>query len=620
MRTARLAAVVAALLLTAPASVARADPEASRQAALSGDAVAFCSTPKLPLSAESLELCHLAKEIPACEGLAKACDEALAPKPKRSAGAGWLDTLAPLGYALGRALLWIFVAGVAAALLVPIVRGILAWARSRRARDFPEARARQARVRTAPAALAPALRREAREILGRAETAESTGALGEAIALYLAAALRALDERGHIALARHRTNGEYVRACQDAALRRPLAEMTLAADAIEFGGRAPDPDRARAVGDRARALLRALSFLTVLAALPGLACAGRGGTKRAVDDPAGLEVFREIARGEGYAVQGLGGSIATLPIPKEGEKTFLLVLDASRVQLSDDASSRLLRWVGAGGSLLLLGEPARWPKALGAKPRATGSRDVTVQVDDGEVFHDVTVRVSQPGALTWPGAEAIAVAGGEPFAARVALDRGVIVGLARPDPFTNVGLSQEGAGDVAMALVEQARPVDGTEIRVARPEDGVTPPGNPLSALSRAGLSVGLVHAVPFLALLFLHAGIRHARARPAPEPTRRAFVEHVRATGAFYMKARAHEHAVHEYAKHAREVLRARAPRDATLAQYVAWRANVPEREVTRLLEPRTPGITRKGAAAHIRAVRDLLDRAAEPKERTRA
>jgi hypothetical protein len=96
------------------------------------------------------------------------------------------------------------------------------------------------------------------------------------------------------------------------------------------------------------------------------------------------------------------------------------------------------------------------------------------------------------------------------------------------------------------------------ELRIARTEDGVVPPTNPFAALVAAGLGKGAWHALASAILLLLASGIRHARPRGSLGESRRAFAEHVEATGALY----AREH----------------------LAAFLASRADVPRERAAKL------------------------------------
>jgi hypothetical protein len=175
----------------------------------------------------------------------------------------------------------------------------------------------------------------------------------------------------------------------------------------------------------------------------------------------------------------------------------------------------------------------------------------------------------------------------------------MIIGVAGDELVTNVGVARPDNAGVFVALLDVAmedRRTTGVErgvfdapsrpavVRVARPEDGIPPPSNPFSALVQAGLGKGSWHALAAAVVLFLAFGIRHARPRPAVAPARRAFAEHVQATGAFYGRAHALGHALASYGRYAEMRLRERVPRGTDPVQFLATRANVPHDDAARI------------------------------------
>jgi hypothetical protein len=92
----------------------------------------------------------------------------------------------------------------------------------------------------------------------------------------------------------------------------------------------------------------------------------------------------------------------------------------------------------------------------------------------------------------------------------------------------------------------------------------------------RAGLGPAMAQTAFAALLLFLAVGIRSRRPRPAPPPTRRAFTEHVRATGALWARAKASPHALASYARWIDEQVRARAPLGTDPAAWLAARSGL--------------------------------------------
>jgi hypothetical protein len=87
--------------------------------------------------------------------------------------------------------------------------------------------------------------------------------------------------------------------------------------------------------------------------------------------------------------------------------------------------------------------------------------------------------------------------------------------------------------------------------------------------------------------VLFLAVGIRLVRPRPTSPPPRRAFSEHVEATGALYANTHQASHALAAFARYARERVRAKLPRGVTdPAAFLAQRSGRPAEECARIWE----------------------------------
>ncbi|MDB4942567.1 MAG: hypothetical protein JWP97_2101 [Labilithrix sp.] len=614
-----LALALAVLPLRAAAQPAPGGADAEIESLRQDERYAFCARPRRPLGLRQRGLCSLASQVPRCEALQAACGEA-PPKPE-STRSRLTDVLA----AVGKILLWLLVLGVAAAVAFPLVRALLRARRDRRiaqAEVTPGASSVLARATDVePDALgdAESTLREGDELARRGE---HTRALG----LYLAASLVALDRRGALRIARHRTNGEYVRACSEEPSRGALREIVREVDRVEFGKALPDLEGVARVRARAAAVVRGAVAIGALLVLAGC---GLGSTKGPlVDDPAGSQLPMELLRHAGYDVDHLATSLAALPVPSAVARSPIVVLDVERVALEGEAESHLLRWVEGGGVLVLLGPAGQWPRALHARALSTAETAYDVYSDVG-VTHDA--RAAFGRALSWPAADAFAFTSGSHtvVGAHLDLGKGAVVGLTNGELATNLGVSVPGNADALLALLhvaardqvrrDEERSLLGAPpafvVRFAKGEDGIAPPTNPFTALARSGLGKGAWHALAASLLLFLAYGIRHARARPTPEPTRRAFAEHVEATGAFYGRARAWPHALAAYGQFAALRLRDRLPRGADPAAFLASRGGVSVDEATRVWQratsAKTDDATVGDEAETIRALRSLLARA---------
>jgi len=556
------------LLLSWPAS-ARADLDPDRAerdvAALrNGGLDGFCAAPSKPLPPRAIALCPHAREIKDCSGFANACD-ALSKKPPDLTWLRWLDKLFRAIGPVVQVVLWILVAVVLGALLWPLVRMLIRAHRDRQAKD--EAPAAKLAIVEVPAADEALAESDAETLLARAAAHEARGDLSRALSTYLAAALRALDLRGIIRLERHRTNGEYVRSCADADARAPLRDIVREVDVAEFGGRPPDRDGVARVSKRAIALVRGLP-LAVLLLLSGCGSSLGGGPGH---DPAGDDLLVALLKRQGMTV-GRTGPLATLPLPKEGEAAPAVMVDVTRTPLDDDTLAHLVHWAKSGGVLVLVAAPQSWPKTLGAKDDPTLSEEVVVSPDDGRE-QTWTAHLLHRDAFTWEKGVTFAKTGDDrTFAAVRELGEGRVVGIAGSELFTNAALARKGNAAAALAILDI---VDRDELRIARPEDGTTPPSNPLSALIRAGLGLGLGHAMVATLLLFLFAGTRLTRPTPRPSPRRRAFAEHVEATGALWARTRLSPHALRLLGRFVEARLRARGEPISEVTQQLLARAH---------------------------------------------
>ena len=445
-------------------------------------------------------------------------------------------------------------------------------------------------------------------LLRRAAEARARGDERTALFTYLAAALRALDDRGAIRLARDRTNGEYLRSCQEPAARPGLRDLVREVDGVQFGGSEATPDAVSVAQDRAERIVRtpasdagkliagALMSLGLVLLLG--ACGGVGGSR---GNPAGRDLLVDLLVKQGAVVSSLPGSLANLPL--QGASGPVVILDAERVRLEDETRDHLVAWVKQGGTLVLAGAPSLWPPDFWAKSLAPSTckpgltkvlietRDAPPATDDddddtpsqrGPAPHMNHAKIAESAAMTWPYEDrtprAIArLEDGELYGALRGFGDGKVLGLASTDLLTNAGLAVPGN---AASVVAMLATLDRQEFAVARAEQGIAPPTNPFAGLLHIGLGPALVHALFFIPLLFLAYGVRQAAPRPNPPPRRRAFAEHVKAVGALYARRRAAGHALAIYARHVDDRLRATMPRGHDPVQFLADRsgANVEE------------------------------------------
>ncbi len=583
IRAPRAALLVLAFLTVPSVAHAAMDPvraKADVDAAIAESDYSFCREPREPLSLRARSLCGHAAAA-GCQGFAAACAraETVPGHGSRKEGSSGLPTIRVPGAVsrIARWVVWLLVAAILGVVLVPALR---AMARARLRARGPDSQ-QTAQVSALVSVPEPPPTSSGSVLLDRADALARGGDTAQALEVYLAAALQALGERGAIQLARHRTNGEYVRSCAEEGARDLLQGIVRDVDRVKFGGEGVSGDAVSRAARGATFLVRALTpVLLALSLALSLGCGGKGGpTARVGDDPAGDELLYDVLRRQGLRVEPLESALASVPLPAVGEPALAVIVDAERTDLDAETRAHLVSWVDAGGSLVIAGAPETWPREFGMAPRFGSGLTVTATRGDPDTPEGGT----EQAKLVWgraiePPANAESVAwldDGTTYAAMVPYGEGVVLGLATGELMTNVGLARSRNSGAAVAILSH---VSGAEIRVAEEDDGVAPPTTPLAALSRAGLGVGLAHALVASLILFLAVGTRLSRPRPAPPPRSRAFAEHVEAVGALYARAGAASHALASYARFAEERLRARMPRAPRQRRwgYVAGRTDV--------------------------------------------
>ncbi len=568
----------------------------------------FCDKPHLPLSSRARALCPLAKDIAVCEGFAAACadpnvDTCAPAKEKPPPSRSWpkLQRFFELLGSFARAFVWVFVGAAALLLLVAIARAV---SRARRDHALADLDPKPA---PGPDAAAPDVPADLADdaLLRRAEWHAHRGDNAIALQLYLAASLRALDRRGALRVSKDRTNGEYVRSCTEAGAVPSLREIVRDVDCVQFGHEEATPQRVSRAARLAEAIVRAsLTVLVVVfAALLG-ACGGADDPctrpVRAGDDPAGMEILQALLHKQGIITQPLDRSLASLPLLRPGDPPAAVLVDSETTDLDEETEAHLVSWVEAGGILVLAGSPSTFPAALGASSGgANDVREVNVRMpadedqdDDDETPaaprpEDVAARgmLARNATLHFADASARTVAWfpeGAAYAETRDMGSGTVLGLASDDLLTNAGLAHPGNAAATVALLSN---VPLTHLWIAQKDDGVAPPASPIAALMRAGLGLGLAHGVGFIVILFLAAGVRMARPKPASPPPRRAFAQHVEAVGGLYARAGSAAHALVAYARFADERLRARMPSGASdVPAFLAARSSTSIEECRRI------------------------------------
>lgn len=244
-------------------------------------------------------------------------------------------------------------------------------------------------------------------------------------------------------------------------------------------------------------------------------------------------------------------------------------------------------------------------------------------------------RLASSDAFHWVGQDGRVIAKHDHesavYAAFGDFGQGTVLGVANSDLLTNVGLAYPGNPAALMAILahlddrtvavvagdaESEEEGDETvpsshrsksatargstarksnsakpkrELVVVGEHDGITGASNPLSSLIAAGFGIPLAHALVFVTLLALAVGLRIRAARPAPLAKRRAFVEHVEATGALYAYARAAPHALASYGRFVVERVRTRMARGGDVVSTLVQRSGLSREEIEPIIDRAT-------------------------------
>jgi hypothetical protein len=181
--------------------------------------------------------------------------------------------------------------------------------------------------------------------------------------------------------------------------------------------------------------------------------------------------------------------------------------------------------------------------------------------------------------------------GGSVYAAEQTLGDGRILVLADDGLFQNASLL---VPDNARLLAELLRE-GGRRIDVAGDFTGLVAP-NPVASVGRGELAPALLQLAALALIFFACRGAHFGRPLDPRPASRRAFVEHVRALGLIYGRARASRHALESYGGYALERLRERLHLGGRkslqgVAEAVAARTGRPFAEVLRPLVEAHPG-----------------------------
>jgi hypothetical protein len=269
-------------------------------------------------------------------------------------------------------------------------------------------------------------------------------------------------------------------------------------------------------------------------------------------------MITQVLREQNVRVEA-SGPLVRLPLPNAREQVVLV--DMQTVEVESEARAHLGAWVRSGGTLVVLGAaPDEIMSDTG--PTLASSTEVDVGGEKGTISTPEGLRLGF-------GCIPLATVGATTtYAMMCSIGAGLVLAVATDDLFANIGFIRGNNAKLALELLAH---VTHTHLLVASPVDGVSLPQSPLASLQRAGLAAGLWHAL-FVTLLFFWAvGARLGRPKPTAPPARRAFSEHVEATGALYARARAGKHALASLVRFTEERFR------GDVASQLAHKSGVP-------------------------------------------
>jgi hypothetical protein len=475
--------------------------------------------------------------------------------------------------------MWVVIGILLALIIAVVVRAVLA--RQKTDEQTPE----EEDEAPAPAALEytdPGLG-EVALLLRRAREAADQN-VAEALALLYAAALRHLEDRGHIQWDVAATNRHYVRTIRGKTpLDAPVAELVREVERVKFGHDAPRRSVFDALYQRiASVLTRAATVLLLALSLSGCGDYGNPGLN-------GHAAFNELLKS-----QGVQPTRFSLPIERLSADGPPVLLDTRRLPIEPELLHSIEKALLAGGRILMLVEPgsrwSSWPNLEvteegkpGLKPSSDWARAVGIDATHSGALPR-TLKITM-GTKERDLPDVLITSGGEPFAVRWRSDAGELVVVADRELFANASLAVPANASLVFGL---AKEVLGDRKELAEAMLGPTSGADsPTTSLNRAGVLPLMLQALLVLGCLFAARGMAFGRLRDRAARTRRAFSEHVSALGLQFSRHRGSRFAASLFASYALERLWQRTGREAerndpvSLAKAVAPRAQLLEADV---------------------------------------
>jgi hypothetical protein len=387
---------------------------------------------------------------------------------------------------------------------------------------------------------------------------------------------------------------------------------------IEFGGAVPGESQFRWVHDRVLGLVteRLLALLVVLGLLGG-AGGCRPERDQWDDSPSGRSALREVLRENSLRVTERISDLSRVP---DDVQTLVLMPDA---EMKDEDWPALLTWVQKGRTLVVAGRPRRASPWLGlefAGQPLLASEKLVLEPAAKEWYGDLQVTLppntsrlrevpseddeeDEDGDAEELGWRRLMTRGGGLYAidswwGEEGKTQGRVVAFADDRLFCNAALLAPGNAKFVTALLAER----GDRVQFAGAVAGIVSQ-DPVTSVTRGRLAPALLQLGLAAMVFFLYRGAHFGRPRAETVASRRSFVDHVRALGLLYARAKAGRVALEHYGAWATERLAERlrlggSRKLSLIAEGVAARTGRPVGEIMRLLVEARPEAEAPAAA----------------------
>jgi hypothetical protein len=526
--------------------------------------LAFCNGEWSAKAYADPKLCRLAKAQAhqRCPALVHACEGAPPPSarpepeheraPERDTASASAPGLALLGSVLFWGAVALLVVGLLR-LLLPFLRGL------RRGSDPAPPASTPASTPEREQAPRVAGETDVERLLARAERASAGGRFDEAISAAYAALVHWLGQHELVSVDPSRTNGDYLRELSPRPeLQREIRQVFRSVESVQFGRSQPSAALFSELFARVLPIVKRGAALCALLWLGHAASGCSAPSARSSENgPMGLELLSALLSENGTQVKRRIKNLDSL----DANVVQILVVND---ELEPEAWDKLLAWTNDGGSLVVSGpspEAGKRSKVALAYDACQGKLEPAQRYQSTKLeLVDPSSRSLHVSERAQP-AEVAVSCDGQPRIAVVPYGDGEITLVADPDFLGNASLSVGDNAYFALGLLN--RPGSTLELVGGWTAAGVD---SPFTAIKNAGLRPALLELLAFAAILIWHYGAAFGLRRDPASATRRAFVDHVRALGQSYARAKARRFALGAYGAYALERLRERLGRGRPL------------------------------------------------------